>query len=745
MSIRFDSGKHVFLLETPSSTYVIRLYEGHVLHGGWFHRLPDWSGACVTPSCERPSFSPVPEEFEGKTYFSPDVMQQEFPVTGRGDFRVPAIEAVDASGVNGAEFRYVSHTIGKGKKPLPGLPATYADENEAETLELELADPCGPLRLTLSYTVWEGFDAICRHVRVKNTSESESVSLRSVMSASIDFPHYRFKMLQLSGAHVRERRMITRDLCPGMQAVESRRCMSSHQQNPFMALLETNATESTGEVFGFSLVYSGNFIARSEVDQFGTCRAQIGINPYNFSWKLEAGQEFCTPEAVLVRSEQGLGGMSRTYHELYRRHLCRGAWRDKVRPIVINNWEATYFDFNAKKLFALADTAASCGMELFVLDDGWFGHRNDDRSSLGDWFIFKDKLPEGLKQISDGIHERGMKFGLWFEPEMISPDSELFRAHPDWCLHAGERKPALGRHQLVLDMSRKDVVDYIEQAVSSIITESGLDYIKWDFNRCPSDVASASLPADRQMEVSHRFYLGLYDLLERLVAKFPQVLFESCSGGGGRFDPGMLHYMPQTWTSDNTDALSRISIQLGTGVVYPASAMSCHVSASPNHQIGRMTSLSMRGHVAMAGTFGYELDLNRLSAEEIAGIKSQVELYKQIRDVVQFGDLYRLETPLSSNRLEAASYGAWQYVSRDRKRSVVTVAWSYAEANAEYLLLKPQGLEADARYAIRCSPENNPPVPAGTCVSGGELMYCGLRIVNQAAYGGSLLFILEKV
>ncbi|MBQ6566191.1 MAG: alpha-galactosidase [Treponema sp.] len=744
MPVRFDSRKNVFLLETPSSTYVIRLFGKRVLHGGWFHRLPGWSDACVTPSSERPSFSPVPEDFEGKAYFSPDVCQQEFPVTGRGDFRAPAVEAVDSTGANGTEFLYVSHDISRGKKKIPGLPATYADEDDAATLEIELADPSGPLRLTLSYTVWEHYDAICRHARIRNASDKESVSLRAVMSASMDFPHYRFRMLQLSGAHTRERRMISRALCPGMQSVESRRGMSSHQQNPFMALMGEGATESSGEVFGFSLVYSGNFIARAEVDQFGICRAQIGINPYNFGWKLEPGGEFCTPEAVLVRSEEGLGGMSRTYHELYQRHLCRGEWRDKLRPIVINNWEATYFDFNAEKLFALADTAASCGMELFVLDDGWFGKRNDDHSSLGDWFVNKEKLPDGLRHIADGIHSRGMKFGLWFEPEMISPDSDLYRAHPDWCLHVGDRKPALGRHQLVLDMSRKDVRDYLEKTISSIILESGLDYIKWDFNRCPSDVASASLPADKQLEVSHRFYLGLYELLERLVTKFPHVLFESCSGGGGRFDPGMLHYMPQTWTSDNTDALSRIAIQLGTSVVYPPSAMSCHVSASPNHQIGRMTTLSMRGDVAMAGTFGYELDLNKLSSSEIEEIKSQVDLYKSIRDVVQFGSFYRLETPLSAGSTESSSYGAWQYVSRDKKRSVITVAWSYAEANAEYLLIKPQGLEEGAAYAIHCPPGRIPPLPEGTEVSGGELMYCGLRLTNQPGYGGSLMLLLEK-
>lgn len=762
MSITFNQERNVFLLDTPSSTYVIRLYEGRVLHGGWFRSIGAWSGACVLPMIDR-AYAAVPEELHDKSDFSPDVQPQEFPVAGRGDTRSPALELVGKDGTVETELLYASHRIYAGKQPLPGLPATYTlADDDADTLEISMKDPCSDLELTLVYTVWRHFDAICRHAVVKNAGSSATYDVRSLMSASVDFPHARFSMLQLSGAHARERHIVSRKLVPGMQSVESRRCMSSHQQNPFVALADFGADESHGEVFGFSLVYSGNFTARAEVDQFGMTRLQMGINPFNFAWQLEPGASLCSPELVMVFSAEGFGKMSRTYHDLYRSRLCRGEWKDKVRPVVINNWEATYFAFDTQKLFALADTAAKEGIELFVLDDGWFGKRNNDRSSLGDWVVNTSKLPKGLKEVSDGIHARGMLFGLWFEPEMVSPDSDLYRAHPDWCLHCGERSRTLSRHQLVLDLSRADVRDYLEQKISAVLESCRIDYIKWDFNRSPSDVASAALPARQQMEVSHRFYLGLYDLLERLTSKFPHVLFESCAGGGGRFDPGMLYYMPQTWTSDNTDALSRLAIQEGTSLVYPASAMSCHVSAVPNHQVGRVTSLSQRGHTAMAGTFGYELDLNALSEFERAEIAEQVAWYKAVRHTVQFGDLYRLRSPRDNAIGAESSLYAWESVEKDGSRALVTAAWAFAEANASCEILRLAGLEPDARYRIRslCGlsvklllrqffpslPDQAFCVlPDGTELYGAELMYAGLHLVNQTSYGGSVQFLLEKV
>lgn len=752
MSICFDKEKNVFLLHTPSSTYVIRLHDGkYILHGGWFHSLPSWSGTCAMPLVDR-AFSPVPAEQHGVCDFSLDSQQCEYPVPMRSDFRSAAYEAVGEETL-ASDLLYKTHRISSGKKPLPGLPATYAEnQSDVDTLEIDLQDPHTGLLVTLSYAVWNTMDVICRHAVF--TCGSVPLSLRKALSASIDFPHSRYRLLQLSGAHARERHAILHSLVPGIQGVESRRCMSSHQQNPFIALLADGTTENQGEAFGFNLVYSGNFTAQVEVDQWGMSRVQLGISPSNFDWQLKEGESFCTPEAVMVRSESGLDGMSRTFHDLYRKHLCRGTWRDRERPVVINNWEATYFNFSVEKLFALADTAAKEGVELFVLDDGWFGKRNDDRSSLGDWFVNKAKLPGGLEEVAKGIHDRGMKFGLWFEPEMISPDSDLYRAHPDWALNVAGREPVLGRHQLVLDLGKDEVVNFLEERLSQVLSSAPIDYVKWDFNRSPSDL---------HLNASHKFYLGLYRLLENITGRFPSILFESCSGGGGRFDAGMLHYMPQTWTSDNTDALSRVAIQLGTSLVYPASAMSCHVSAVPNHQVGRISMLSTRGHVAMAGTFGYELDLNTLSGVELAEIRSQIAWYKKIRHTVQFGDLHRLEAPWSHPAAaEASRYAAWEHISKDKKQAVVSVVWTFAEATPEYITLQLKGLDPDARYkftslqsevmqaflkqAVFDLPaESLIAVPDGTVAYGSELMHAGLRIVGKAQYGGSVHFMLEKI
>lgn len=769
MSIIYSKATKSFLLNTPSSSYLIRIYDNrYVLHGGWFSRIDDWDDdICSMPLIDR-AFAPLPAELHGKADFSLNALQQEFPVSGRTDFRTPAFEALSADGTLAADLFYESHKIIKGKPGIKGLPSTYVtSENEADTLELNLKDPVTGVLVTLIYTVWNDRDVICRRTLVKNESSGaegiykhQPVILRRLMSASLDFMTSRFKMLQLSGAHARERHAVWQKLTPGIQSIESRRGTSSHQQNPFIALADYDANETSGKVFGFNLVYSGNFTAGVEVDEFNMSRVQIGINPYNFEWKLEAGETFESPEVVMVYSNQGLGQLSRTYHDLYRDNMCRGPWQHRERPVVINNWEATYFNFNAEKLFRLADRAAEEGIELFVLDDGWFGKRNDDRSSLGDWFVNTDKLSGGLEEIADGIHKRGMKFGLWFEPEMISPDSDLYRSHPDWCLHIAGRSRSLGRHQLVLDLSRDDVVDYLTETLSKILSTVKIDYVKWDFNRSQTEVASALAGAENQMKISHKYYLGLYRLLENITFRFPEVLFESCSGGGGRFDPAFLYYMPQCWTSDNTDGLSRLAIQGGTSIAYPASAMSCHVSAVPNHQTGRITSLSERGHCAMAGSFGYELDLNRLSKPELEEIKNQVELYKKIRHTVQFGDLYRLRTPWDqASPAESCDYVAWNLVSKDKKQAVLTVVWKFPEANPEVQLIKLQGLDPKAKYRLSCYksatikaaladfpfpiPESEfAPFPADVTTSGEKLMKAGLFIPYKSQYGGSLQIVL---
>ena len=748
MSIRFDQGKKVFLLDTPSSTYIIRIFEDkYLLHGGWFNRIRDWSGCITYPMVERAN-APVPLSLHDRYSFSLDTQNQEFPLSGHGDYRSPALEVRSRDGTIASDAEYTGYRILKGKKDIPGLPHTYVnDEKEADTLEIDLFDKVNSLKITLVYTVWNTQDVICRSVILKNESISsnieDNISLNKIMSLSMDFTGSRYQLMTLSGSWARERHPVIRDLYPGFQGVDSKRVSSSHQHNPFMALMEYGSTESSGTVYGFSFVYSGNFTAGVEVDQFGTSRVQMGINPYNFEWNLKSGESFYTPEVVMVYSNKGLGQMSRTYHDLYRNNLCRGKWSKMERPIVINNWEATYFNFNEEKLFALADTAAKEGIELFVLDDGWFGKRNDDRSSLGDWYVNTDKLKNGLKGVSKGIHDRGMKFGLWFEPEMISMDSDLYRKHPDWALTIEGRYVSLSRHQLVLDLSRDDVVDYLIDTLSNIFDTIEIDYVKWDFNRNLCEVYSHALESRDQLSVGHRYYLGLYRLMETLTQKYQNILFESCAGGGARFDPGMLYYMSQTWTSDDTDAVSRVTIQMGTSIVYPSSSISCHVSAVPNHQIGRITPLSQRASCAMAGTYGYELDLNKLTEEELKDIKKQCDLYKKIRKTVQYGDLYRLNTPWQKTAsCEVEEFGAWNIVSKDKKQGVFTVVWTRAEANPATYLIKWQGLDPNGQYRLT----SLYPLPfLPMTVSGEELMNIGMYVACSPLFNGNIQIVADLV
>ncbi|HEX8235241.1 MAG TPA: alpha-galactosidase [Abditibacteriaceae bacterium] len=745
MNIHYDETHRTFHLQTPGSSYILQVTEsGYVAHIYWGARLRALDPALLLESERDRSFSPHSDP--STPGFSLDTLPQEFPTYGTSDFRTPALEVRLSDGSSLLDLRYRTHRILPGKAALPGLPALYVeDEGEADTLELELFDARSGLLATLSYSVFAAANALTRSVRLRNEG-SEPIEVLRCLSASVDFSHSEFEMLHLSGAWARERDEYRARLRPGAQSIESRRGAGGHEHNPFFALLSPGASEERGEVYAFNFVYSGNFVGGAEVAQYSTTRAQIGLNPIDFCWQLEAGEEFQAPEAVLVYSPCGLGEMSRTFHRLYRTRLCRGKWRDRERPVLINSWEANYFNISQEKMEALGRTASEAGIELLVMDDGWFGHRDDDTTSLGDWFVHRDKFPHGLEPLVSRINAMGLGFGLWFEPEMVSPDSELYRAHPDWCLHVPHRRRTTSRNQLILDLSRAEVCDFIVDSVSKILSSAPITYVKWDMNRNMTEVGSGALPPQRQRETAHRYMLGLYRVLETLTQKFPDVLFESCSGGGGRFDPGMLFYMPQTWTSDNTDAISRLRIQHGTSLVYPPISMGAHVSASPNHQVGRSTPLSTRGVVSMGGNFGYELDLNRLSEEDRTQIRQQVAFYKTVRPLVQFGELYRLHSPFEANQT------AWMMVSDDRKEALVFFVQVLSEANAPFSRLKLAGLDADADYMVRevfwAAPHaraGKKPRPTEARMGGDVLCHAGLHLPNRGGDFFSRMWHLRAV
>lgn len=711
MSIHYDEQSRSFHLSTSDTSYVIQIVrDGYLAHRYWGKRIRRFRDSNTLLHVHRP-LSPNPDPSDRS--FSLDELPQEYPGFGRSDLRTPAYQIEQTSGSTTSDLRYVTHRILKGKLALENLPYVYTEEdNEAETLEITLKDERLDFCAILSYTVLIPWNAITRSVRFVNRS-GEKVRLLRAASLNVDFGDADYDLLHLSGAWAKERTMVRRPLFQGNQSIDSRRGASSPHHNPFIALMRRGADELAGDVYGFNLVYSGNFMAHVEVDPYHTARVSIGLNPFDFAWLLEPGESFQTPEAVMVYSATGLGGMSRTYHRLYRSRLCRGKYRNAVRPILINNWEATYFDFNAEKLEKIAAKGRELGMELFVLDDGWFGRRNDDTSSLGDWFVNRDKLPDGLENLVTRINSQGMEFGLWFEPEMVSVDSELYRAHPDWCIHVEGRSRTTSRSQLVLDFSRREVCEAIVEQLSAILRSAPIAYVKWDMNRHMTEVGSAGLPAERQRETAHRYILGLYHVLEQLTAAFPDILFESCSSGGGRFDPGMLYYMPQTWTSDNSDAVSRLKIQYGTSIVYPVSSMGAHVSNVPNHQVGRITSLKTRGHVAMTGVFGYELDLTALSETEQSLIREQVALYKTVRELMLQGDLYRLLSPFEGNET------AWMVVSADGAEALIFYCRVLAEPNPGFRTLRLQGLDARAEYTIDDREQS---------YGGDELMYTGIRV-----------------
>ncbi|MCL6605123.1 MAG: alpha-galactosidase [Paenibacillus sp.] len=729
MPIVYNEQNRSFHLSTLDTSYVLQIVrDGYLAHRYWGKRIKRFRDSNTLLHVHRP-LSPNPDPNDGS--FSLDELPQEYPGFGRSDLRTPAYQIEQVNGSTTSDLRYVSHCIVKGKPTLEKLPAVYIEsDDEAETLEITLKDELLEFYVILSYTVIVPWNAIARSVRFINRS-NENIRLLRAASMSVDFGDADYDLLHLSGAWAKERTMVTRLLFQGNQSVDSRRGASSPHHNPFIALMRKGADESKGEVYGFNLVYSGNFLANVEVDPYDTARVSIGINPFDFAWLLEPGEGFQSPEAIMVFSADGLGGMSRIYHRLYRSRLCRGKFRDEIRPILVNNWEATYFDFNVEKLEQIATKGRELGMELFVLDDGWFGKRNDDKSSLGDWFVNRDKLPNGLQDLVERVNKQNMQFGLWFEPEMVSVDSELYRTHPDWCIHVQGRSRTTSRSQLILDFSRTEVCEAIVGQLSRILQSAPITYVKWDMNRHMTEVGSAGLPAERQRETAHRYILGLYSVMEKLTSVFPDILFESCSSGGGRFDPGILFYMPQTWTSDNSDAISRLKIQYGTSIVYPLSTMGAHISDVPNHQVGRVTPLETRGHVAFAGVFGYELDLTKFTDAEQQLVKEQVQFYKEVRELVLHGDLYRLLNPFEGNET------AWMIVSEDRSEALVFFYRVLAEPNPGFRTLHLQGLDSDTEYTI----------DGGEQVYGGdELMYNGLRVpFNLNGDFRSKLWRLRKI
>lgn len=726
--ITYYSDQSVFHIQSCGMSYVLKITQhGYVAHMYWGKRIRIPRLSRELRFLDR-GFSPNPNP--ANRTFSLDTLPQEYPAYGNTDFRTPAYQVQLENGSTISDLRYKTHRIYKGKPKLDGLPATYVESlNEAETLEIVLEDSVIGLRATLRYTVYAKWNVITRSVQIENDG-SERIKLLRALSMNVDFWDADYEWIHLSGAWARERHIERSKLRLGTQSIESRRGASSHQQNPFIALVRKNTDEHQGEVYGFSLVYSGNFLAQVEVDQFHTARVSLGINPFDFTWLLEPSESFQTPEVVMVYSDEGLNGMSQTFHELYRTRLARGVFRDRERPILINNWEATYFDFDEEKILTIAKTASELGIELFVLDDGWFGKRDDDKRSLGDWFVDKRKLPNGLEGLAKRVNETGMQFGLWVEPEMVSVDSELYRKHPDWCVHVPNRSRSEGRNQLVLDYSRKEVCDYMIQVLSDVLASAPISYVKWDMNRHMTEIGSATLPPERQRETAHRYMLGLYRVMDEITSRFPHILFESCSGGGGRFDPGMLYYMPQTWTSDNTDAVSRLKIQYGTSLVYPISSIGAHVSAVPNHQVHRITSLEMRGHVAMSGNFGYELDVTKLSEEEKETIKEQVAFYKEIRHLVQFGTFYRMLSPFEGNE------AAWMVVSKDQSEAFVAYFRVLAEANAPLSFIRLKGLNPKKRYEI---------IGTGEVYGGDELMYVGLNVPERHGDFVSVIWRLRSV
>ncbi len=701
---------NVFFLETANTLYQMKTDEFGVLNHLWYGAKTD---QCMDYLLDYPDmgFSGNPYEAGNRRTYSLNTLPQEYAQAGVGDYRVPAVCVTHADGSSALDLRFSGYRIFPGKYKIPGLPAVYAADSEAETLEVTLKDTATETVVCLRYGVLQEADVITRSVEIKNNA-AEPLILHRVHSLCLDIPYGEFEWIHFYGRHAMERQTERAPLIHGIQESSSTRGTSSHQQNPSVLLCEAGCTEKEGFCIGAALMYSGGFQTQIERDQANQVRLVMGINPDTFSWKLNPGESFHAPEVILSCSLQGMAELSHRFHYVIRNHVCRGRYKLSKRPVLINNWEATYFSFDEKKIEEIARQASLLGIDMLVLDDGWFGKRDTDMSGLGDWQVNKAKLSGGLGRLVERINRLGLKFGIWFEPEMVSEDSDLYRSHPEWAIRIPGRNPVRARYQLVLDMSNEQVREYLYLAMRKILIENHIEYVKWDMNRSICDWYSTALSDDCQKELPHRYVLGVYQLLERLTVEFPHVLFEGCSGGGGRFDAGMLYYCPQIWCSDNTDAYHRTFIQYGTSFFYPISSVGAHVSAVPNHQTGRITPFSTRGTVAMAGSFGYELDLNRLSDEEREQVKKQICAYKGYQDLIYNGDYYRLSNPFCDEM------AAWSFLSADRTKALVQGVVFRARANLVRHRIRLAGLKKDALYRSN----------EGAVYTGSALMAAGILL-----------------
>ena len=729
MAVRFDEKKNLFTLQTLESTYQMKVDDHGVLLHTYYGAPADETDFSYLIGPEDRGFSGQPGDEKKDRTYSMDYYPLEYPVQGNGDFRVKALKAGFEGEVPALDLRFVSYELEKGKYSLPGLPVLFeAEAGEVETLKITLKDRLEEIYVTLFYGVFEKKNVITRAASIENRS-GKNVTLKRALSLGLDFMEGDMDLIHFYGKHAGERQFERRNLPHGITEISSSRGTSSHHHNPFVILCDKDTTEDFGNAYGVSFIYSGGFKIQMEKDQVDGIRLVCGLDDEEFLWKLAPGETFVTPEAALSYSEKGLTALSDQFQKAYHANLIRSPWKDKKRPTLVNNWEATYFGFDAEKLLKIAGEAADLGLDMLVLDDGWFGKRNDDNSGLGDWFVNEKKLGCTMKELVDRVNALGLKFGIWLEPEMVSEDSDLYRTHPDWVLQIPGREPNRSRNQLVLDLSRKEVREYMKKFIDDTLSCANISYVKWDMNRSVDNVYSAADPTLSQGAIRHKYVLGLYEVMEDMLTRHPDLLLEGCSGGGGRFDAGMLYYAPQIWCSDNTDAIERLRIHYGTSFGYPMSSVSAHVSVCPNHQNGRVTPFKTRGICAMQGSFGYELDLSKLSEEDKAEARRQITVYNENWELFQSGSYYRLNSPMENH-----DYTAWSYVSKDQRKASLSVIYTDLHGNPKPVRVKLKGLKKDASYDVD-----------GTVYTGAALMRGGLLIPKPACNYDSYMVCIREI